>query len=134
MPAPRVRTSMDTLDTPLGIRTVFALLRRWPWLVAAAIIAALACSLWMLLQPPVCVSTVHGVPQRARTEVNYESRIRTVSSDSGGGTGQAVLPLVSAERRTALAHLVRSVQIEEAVRSQLGETLPGELRAPGRLL
>jgi hypothetical protein len=123
------------METPLVVRTVFALHRRWLWLVSAAAIGALLGFAWLnLKRPPVYLSTVSVVPQRARTEVDYDTRIRTVSSDSGGSTAQAPLPSVSAERRLALAQIVRSVQIENAVRTQLGDSLPEPYRAPGSLL
>ena len=118
-------------------RTFLLLARRWTWLAAAAGLAVVAAFLVTALQPQEYTASVNVVPKRARTEVNYDTRIRTVSADGAaqGQGGQVVLPLaVSAERRQALAQLVRDADIERAVRQELGDQLPAELRAPGRLM
>lgn len=114
-----------------------ALVRRWTWLAAAGVAGAVIAVLIALLQPPVYVASVNVVAKRARTEVNYDTRIRTVSSDVGAPNGQSTMPTVStisAERRQTLAQLVRSSEIEKIVRAQLAETLPADQRLPGRLL
>ncbi len=117
---------------------VLLLIRRWHWLAAVATLAAGAAMASIALQPPVYTASVDIVPKRARTEVSFDTRIRTLSAESGAQTtnapGAPALAAISAERRQALAQLVRNPDVERAVREELGHTLPADLRAPGRLL
>jgi hypothetical protein len=122
------------MDVGLSTRILFLLIRRWKWLATGAGVATALAVVVLLLLPPVYVTTVSVVPVRARTEVNYDSRIRTLSSDSPTMEGQAALPAVAAERRQALAQLVRSAEIEQLVRERLQDQLPAGLAAPGQLI
>src|SRR4051794_2104424 len=127
------------MDALFGLATVALLMRRWRWLAAGAVIAAAIAGVLVLSQPRTYTATVDVVPKRARTEVNYDTPIRTLSSDTGGQAsgGQASSPLlapISPERRMALAELVRNPDVEQAVREELGSKLPESMRAPGRLM
>lgn len=113
------------------------LVRRWMWVAGGAVLAATVAALVVISQPRMYTTSIDVVPKRARTEVNYDTRIRTVSSDTttgGQGQGAGGLAAVSAERRQALAQLVRNPDVEKVVREELGAALPPELRAPGVLL
>jgi hypothetical protein len=102
--------------------------------MAGVCLALVAATCFLVIQPVTYTSTVNVVPLRARTEVSYEDRIRTVSSEGRqGASGQPTLPSASAERRQALAQLVRSGEVERAVRAKLGDQLPPALREPGAL-
>jgi hypothetical protein len=123
------------MTSAFATRAFYLLIRRWMWLAMAAIVAASAVVIANSYQPPEFVATVNLVPQRARTEVNYDERVRTLSSDvTQLGQGSQQLPSATAERRQALAQLVVSAEIEQAVRESLGDSLPADLRAPGKLL
>lgn len=122
------------MNASLGSAVMLLLSRRWPWLLGGAAAATALAALILLRQPLEFTTTVNVIPKRARTEVNYDTRIRTVY-EGGGFNGQAVSSLVgaSAERRQALAQLVRSAGLERAARERLGAALPPELHVPGRL-
>ncbi|HEX2052755.1 MAG TPA: hypothetical protein VHJ78_03380 [Actinomycetota bacterium] len=124
------------MDSALAGQLRLLLIDRWKWLAGGALAAAVAMVAYLLLQQPVYTVSVYVVPQRARTEVNYDTRIRTVSADAPdqSGLGQTGLSMPTSERRLALAQLAQSVDIENAVREQLGDRLPESLRTPGALL
>lgn len=109
------------------------IIQRWKWIAAGAGVTVVVVAAFLLSQRPVYVASVSIVPKRARTEVNYETRIRTVSADSAAQSGQPGFGAITPERRQALAQLVRGLEIEQDVRTQLGDRLPEDLRVPGRL-
>jgi capsular polysaccharide biosynthesis protein len=118
----------------LGSQALRTVVQRWKWMLVGAIATVSVVAIVLMLQPPSYASTVNIVPMRARTEVDYDTRIRTISSDGAAPTqGSTSLPSASVERRQALAQLVRSAEIEQEVRSRLGDSLPVALRSPGRL-
>ncbi len=120
-----------------GSMILLLLVRRWTWVAGGAVLAATVAALVVISQPRMYTTSIDVVPKRARTEVNYDTRIRTVSSETttgGQGQGAGGLTAVSAERRQALAQLVRNPDVEKVVREELGAALPPELRAPGALL
>jgi uncharacterized protein involved in exopolysaccharide biosynthesis len=110
----------------------FVLIRRWRWIAALTVLPALVAIVVSLLAPRAYTATLDVVPNRARTEVDYETRIRTVSGANTTQSGGA--STITAERRQALAMLVRTADIEAMVQEELGAELPAGLRAPGELL
>lgn len=114
------------------------LVSQWRWIAAGTAITATIAVFIVVLQPPAYTASVDIVPKRARTEVAFDTRIRTITSDGAAqpanAQGAPSLAAVSAERRQTLAQLVRNPDVESAVRQELGDTLPAGLRAPGRLL
>jgi hypothetical protein len=123
----------NDMQTSMITYMLILIMRRWTWLAAGAAGAMVVAAALLLTQSLTYVATVSIVPTRARTEVNYDTRIRTLSSDSSAQNGQPSLSVVTPERRQALAQLVRSLEIETDVRAKLGDRLPEALRTPGRL-
>lgn len=109
------------------------LARNAGWLAFGASLATLVALVVLLREPPAFVATVEVVPRRARTVVNLDTRIQRVSDDTApqglGLDGQPVygLSTASAERRQALARLVRTPDVARAVREQLKDELPPAL-------
>jgi len=111
------------------------LIRRWRAVCLGAVLAGTVAVLVTLFRPQAYVASVNLVTKRARIEVNYDTRIRTISPESSVGNGGQGAPLasISPERRQALGQLVLSPDIEQAVRTELGAKLPPNLQVPGRL-
>jgi hypothetical protein len=124
------------MDQSFASRVFLLLLRRLHLVVAAAVLTAVAVGIAVALQPRAYVATVDVVPKRARTEVDYETRIRTLtdSASRSGPNGASTLIAMTAERRQTLAQLVTGRDIERAVQQELSSTLPPHLLEPGRLL
>jgi hypothetical protein len=115
-----------------------ALIRQWHVIVGGGCVAVLVAVGLVLALPRTYVASIDVVPKRERTQVNYDTRIRSVSADNSSATssGQAPAGLgsVSPERRQALSQLVRNPDIEKQVHQQLGDALPPQLRSRGELL
>jgi hypothetical protein len=102
----------------------------WMWIAGGTLLAGGVTAALTLSQPREFTAGVDIVPNRARTQVSYDLRIRT-SSDA---SQQANAYVVTQERKQGLAQLVRNPDVEHAVRTALGERLPTELRTPGAIL
>ena len=110
------------------------LLRNVRWLAVGAAAAALTALVVLSTSPPAYVAAVDVIPRRARTVVTLGTRIQTVSEGTAArdvgpdGLPQLGLAATSAERRQALVRLVLSPDVAQAVRDELKDELPPELR------
>lgn len=109
----------------------YALFERWPLLLIGAVVPAALAAIVVTLAPTVFIAEALVVPTRARTQVEFEPRIRTVDAASSAG-GQAAS--LSSERRQALADLASGGEIESAVAHQLSGRIPDDRLAPGGLV
>lgn|GEM_PF-5338893 len=116
----------------IELQALVVLVRRWRWIAAGIVAGVLVMSVWTVAGSRAYTATVDIVPNRSRTEVDYETRIKTVSGESNATGGQAVS--ASAERRLALVSLVRVPDIEVAVREALANEIPASYLEPGVLL
>jgi hypothetical protein len=117
----------------IGARTLVRVLASWYWILAAGLLFAAVVTGLLAIRPTTYVASVDVVPNRGRTEVNFNTGIETVSPN--GANGQtAVASAMTAERRQALVQLARSPDVEAEVRRELDSKLPPELRQPGALL
>jgi hypothetical protein len=99
-----------------------AVLRRIGWLVVPALLGALLGGAWAALQPLTYVASADVVPRRV------------IAAAPSTGPLQAPIVGATAERRQALAQLVRSPDVERAVQADLGSSLPPQHQAAGQLL
>lgn len=106
------------------------LVRHWPWMALGTLLGAMLATAYLTLTPSHYMAQALIVPVRARTQVQFEPRITTVAS-TGSDTAQSTS---AAERRQALADLVKSTPIEAAVAQQLASRLPPSELSPGSLI
>lgn len=116
--------------SPLLAAALVILVRRWILICTGGIIAGAVPVYLVLSQPTMYLARADVVPNRARTQVSYDTRIRTVAGS--GSDGSSVL--LPAERRQALMQLVENPDVEYAVQQELKDKLPAQLLLPGQLL
>src|SRR6266545_2727830 len=99
---------LELLNTPAAR----AALRRWPWVVAGAIVIGAALALVAAMRPMAYVAAVDVVPVRGEA----------VAGPVTAGVPSFIVG-ATPERRQALAQLVRSPDVERAVQRELGARL-----------
>ncbi|MDH7486913.1 MAG: Wzz/FepE/Etk N-terminal domain-containing protein [Anaerolineae bacterium] len=110
----------DTIDLGRYVRIV---LRRWPVVLAMALVGALAGFLISLALPPLYEVEATLLATTPKLDADFDSRLRS-SLELG----------LSREMNRTLFNLLRNPELEARVVMAMGEALPPEQRSPGRLI
>ena len=118
------------MDEDIDLRPyVELLIERWSWILIGVIIAAVTAFVISSILPKTYVAESGVAIARSRTDVSFDSQIRTLSEDELGTFNQTI-----GSRRDALVALVKTSDVANLVLEEIGASLNPEEQAVTRLL